>query len=67
VLFLLEGDDHVRRVNVKTGVYREGRIEIREGVEAGMRVVVRGHADLIDGAVVSVRNPDGTAASVAAQ
>jgi hypothetical protein len=32
-----------------------------------MRVVVRGHAELIDGATVSVRNADGTAAAVASQ
>ena len=67
VVFVLEGGDHVRRVNVKTGVYRDRRVEIREGIEAGMRVVVRGHADLIDGAAVTVRNPDGTPGTVAVQ
>jgi membrane fusion protein (multidrug efflux system) len=67
VLFVLEGPDRVRRVNVETGVYRDALVEIRRGVAAGQMVVVRGHADLIDGAVVSVRNPDGSPAEVAAQ
>jgi membrane fusion protein (multidrug efflux system) len=67
VLYVLEGPDRVRRVNVKTGVYRDARVEIREGVEPGMRVVVRGHADLIDGAPVSVRDLDGQAPAVASQ
>jgi len=67
VVFVLEGADHVRRVNVKTGVHRGSRVEIRAGVEPGMQVVVRGHTDLIDGSAVSLRNPDGTPAAVAAQ
>jgi len=67
VVFVLEGADRVRRVNVETGVHRERLVEVREGLEPGMRVVVRGHTDLIDGAAVSVRNPDGTPAAVAAQ
>jgi len=67
VLFVLDGADHVRRLNVKTGVYRDSLVEIREGVEPGMQVVVRGHADLIDGSTVSVRNADGSPAAVAAQ
>jgi len=67
VVFVLEGSDRVRRVNVETGVHRERLVEVREGLEPGMRVVVRGHTDLIDGAAVSVRNPDGTPAAVAAQ
>jgi membrane fusion protein (multidrug efflux system) len=60
VLFVLEGEDRVRRVNVETGVHRDRMVEIRKGLSPGMTVVVRGHAELIDGAVVSVRNPDGT-------
>lgn len=67
VVYVLEGADRVRRVNVETGVHREGLVEVREGLEPGMRVVVRGHADLIDGAPVSVRNADGTPPAVASQ
>jgi len=63
VVFIVEGENHVRRVNVKTGIHQKGLIEVRGGLEPGMRVVVRGHADLIDGSVVSIRNPDGTLAA----
>ena len=67
VVFVVEGGNRVRRVNVKTGVYQGDRVEIREGIEPGLRVVVRGHAGLIDGSSVSVRNIDGTPAAVASQ
>ena len=67
VVFVLQGTDHVRRVNVVTGVHRNHRIEIRKGLEPGLSVVVRGQSDLIDGGVVSVRNNDGTPAHVASQ
>ncbi|MBW2312874.1 MAG: efflux RND transporter periplasmic adaptor subunit [Deltaproteobacteria bacterium] len=67
VVFILEGSDRVRRVNVKTGVYRGSLVEIRAGIEAGMQVIIRGHAELIDGSAVTVRNLDGSAAAVAAQ
>ena len=67
VVFVLEDTDHVRRVNVETGVFRETLVEIRKGLESGMRVVVRGHADLIDGAAVAVRDTDGSPGPVAAQ
>jgi len=67
VVYVLEGEDRVRRVNVETGVHHERLVEVRQGLEPGMRVVVRGHADLIDGAPVNVRNPDGTPPAVASQ
>lgn len=66
VVFVLEGRDRVRRVNVQTGTYGDGAVEVASGLEPGMHVVVRGHAELIDGARVSVRNPDGTVAAVGA-
>jgi len=60
VVFRMAGANKVERVNVKTGIYRDGRVEIVEGLDAGDRVVIRGQADLINGSVVSVRNQDGT-------
>lgn len=41
---------------VKTGIQREGMVEILEGVEAGWSVAVDGATLLSDGAKVSVRN-----------
>lgn len=63
VVFVLDGVDHVRRVNVRTGVYEDRAVEVRGDLAPGMRVVVRGHAELVDGSRVSVRNPDGTLAA----
>jgi membrane fusion protein (multidrug efflux system) len=67
IVYVLEGQDRVRRVNVETGAHQDTLVEVRQGLEPGMRVVVRGHTDLIDGAPVSVRNPDGTPPAVASQ
>jgi membrane fusion protein, multidrug efflux system len=55
VIFVLRDGDRVDRRVVRTGAYRDGRVEIAEGVAAGERVVTRGHADLLDGAHVSVK------------
>lgn len=66
VVFVIDADQRARRVNVRTGVYLDREVEIRSGLEPGMRVVVRGHADLIDGSPVSVRNDDGTVAATGA-
>jgi len=60
VVFRLVNGDHVERRVVKTGVYKGGKVEIVEGLAAGDRVVTRGHTALVDGAVVAVRNPDGS-------
>jgi multidrug efflux pump subunit AcrA (membrane-fusion protein) len=67
IVYVIEGEDRVRRVNVETGAHQDRLVEVRQGLEPGMRVVVRGHADLIDGAPVSVRNPDGAPPAVASQ
>lgn len=60
VVFRLTGGDRVERRVVHTGVYKNGRVEILSGLDAGDRVVTRGHTALIDGSVVAVRNADGT-------
>jgi membrane fusion protein (multidrug efflux system) len=59
VVFVVTRDDTARRVLVKTGLQREGQIEIVEGVAAQDQVVVRGHAVLVDGAPVTRRSLDG--------
>jgi RND family efflux transporter MFP subunit len=59
IIFVVTAEDTARRVVVKTGVQREGRIEIVEGVVAQDHVVVRGHAVLVDGAPVIRRSLDG--------
>jgi membrane fusion protein (multidrug efflux system) len=53
VLFIVGPDDRAKRVVVKTGVQREGRIEIVEGVSGEDQIVVAGQAGLVDGAAVS--------------
>jgi membrane fusion protein (multidrug efflux system) len=59
VVFRLEAGSQVSRVQVTTGVHREGWIEIVSGLSAQDVVVVRGQARLVDGSVVLLRNADG--------
>jgi membrane fusion protein, multidrug efflux system len=59
VVFVVTPQDTARRVVVKTGLQREGQVEIVEGVAAQDHVVVRGHAVLVDGAPVLRRSLDG--------
>jgi len=58
-LYRLVGNDRVERLTVETGLYRDGRVEVRSGVAAGDWIVVRGQAGLVDGSPVSLRRPDG--------
>jgi RND family efflux transporter MFP subunit len=58
-VWVLEGE-HVRRVPVVTGVRGARRVEIREGLAAGARVVVDPPPKLVDGG--RVRLPAGAAA-----
>jgi membrane fusion protein (multidrug efflux system) len=64
VLFVVGADDRVKRVVVKTGMQRDGRIEIVEGVRGNETVVVRGHSALIDGAQVARKAADGDVSPV---
>ena len=61
VVFRLVAGNRVERRVVKTGFAKDGRVEIVEGVDAGDRIVTRGHTALVDGGVVTVRAPDGSA------
>ena len=56
---LLDGSRVQRRV-LTTGLFQDGYVEVVEGLEIGDLVVVRGHASLVDGAVVALRRPDGS-------
>jgi len=62
VVFRMMGEDRVERVQVQTGVYRDGWVEIADGLSPGERVVVRGQTALTHGSVVSLRTHDGSIA-----
>jgi membrane fusion protein (multidrug efflux system) len=59
VFRLVDGNRVARRI-VETGVHLDGTVEVVQGVGGGDFVVTRGHMELIDGALVSARNPDGS-------
>ncbi|MFP6563381.1 MAG: efflux RND transporter periplasmic adaptor subunit [Myxococcota bacterium] len=65
VLFVMDGDDRVRRLRIETGIYHEGLVEIQADVAVGDFVVVRGQGELIHGSSVSLRNADGSPAAMA--
>jgi membrane fusion protein (multidrug efflux system) len=58
VVFRVQGA-RAQRLVIGVGVQRGGRIEVTRGLSAGDLVVVRGHADLVDGSEVRLRTPDG--------
>jgi len=58
VLFVVGADERVKRVVVKTGAERDGRIEITEGLAGDAAVVVRGHTALVDGVLVARKDED---------
>ncbi len=66
VAFRMVGADRVERIVLTTGVFRDGRVEVVEGLDVGDVVVVRGHARLVDGAAVDVRTASGAPAVAAA-
>lgn len=60
VVFRTAPCNRVQRVVVSTGSHRDGMVEVAQGLSAGDVIVTRGQAGLVDGALVSPRNPDGT-------
>jgi membrane fusion protein (multidrug efflux system) len=56
VVYRLDGANRVDRVLLTTGIFRDGYVEVLDGLQIGDVVVVRGQARLIDGAVVDVRD-----------
>jgi membrane fusion protein (multidrug efflux system) len=65
VVFRLVGADRVERRVVEIGEFHRGMIEVRSGLEAGDVIVTRGHADLVDGAVVRPVTPRAPGAKLA--
>jgi membrane fusion protein (multidrug efflux system) len=61
VVFRLVAGSRVERRVVRTGAFKDGRVEIVEGLSPGDKIVTRGHTALVDGALVTVRGPDGSA------
>lgn len=61
VAYVLEDGRHASRRNIRVGVLRDGLAEVMEGIDIGEVVIVRGMSRLVDGALVEVRNPDGSA------
>jgi membrane fusion protein, multidrug efflux system len=59
VAFRLVADSKVERRNLRLGVYRDGLVEVVDGLVAGDVVVVRGQAGLVDGSPVSLRDAEG--------
>ncbi len=59
VVFRMAGPGEVERVNVTTGIRRDGMVEIVSGLTATDQVVVRGQGELIDGSRVDVRSTTG--------
>jgi hypothetical protein len=60
IVFRTAEGNRVKRVVVTTGTHREGLVEVAQGLSAGDVIVTRGQAGLVDGALVSPRNADGT-------
>ncbi len=63
VLFVVGADERVKRIVVKTGAERDGRIEITEGLAGDAAVVVRGHTALVDGVLVARKDEDAAPAA----
>jgi len=55
VVFVVSAQSRAERRLVETGAHRDGTVEVGRGLAAGDRVVVRGHAELVDGMAVAPR------------
>lgn len=60
IVFLMNGTNRVERRTIRLGGFHDGMVEAVSGLEVGEQVVVRGHARLIDGSLVDVRQRDGS-------
>ena len=65
VVFRRAEENRVERVIVETGEHRGTQVEIIRGLAPGDQVVTRGQAGLVDRALVSPRNADGSSVSTA--
>jgi membrane fusion protein (multidrug efflux system) len=59
IVFRLVEGNRVERRSLVTGVFKDGYVEVVDGLEIGDRVVVRGQTALVEGAVVSLRDHTG--------
>ncbi len=59
VVFRLVGPTEVQRIQISTGVHRDGLVEVVSGLASDDVVVVRGQTRLIDGSLVDVRTATG--------
>jgi membrane fusion protein (multidrug efflux system) len=64
VVFRVGKDQRAERLVVEAGIIRDGWVEITRGLQVGDRIVLRGHANLIDGAVILARQADGRSAAL---
>ena len=60
IVFLMDGTDRVERRAIRLGGFHDGMVEAVSGLEIGEQVIVRGHARLINGSLVDVRQRDGS-------
>lgn len=61
VVFRLQPNRHVQRVDVELGAIRSGVIEVVSGLSAGDQIVARGQSRLVDGELVDPRTAEGIA------
>jgi RND family efflux transporter MFP subunit len=57
VVFVATAEGLARRVLVKTGQQRQGKVEVVAGLAAEDEIVVRGHAELVDGSPIARQGP----------
>lgn len=60
VVYVATADNRAQRRIVKTGLRRNRKVEIVSGLNPGEEVIVRGHAALADGTLISRRGFDGS-------
>lgn len=65
IVFRRREGNRVERVVVETGEHRGALVEIARGLAPGDQVVARGQAGLVDDALVSPRNADGSPVATA--
>ena len=65
IVFRRGEGNRVERVVVETGEHRGGQVEIARGLAPGDQVVTRGQAGLVDDALISPRNADGSPVTTA--
>ena len=62
IVWVVDGQDRVRKVLVEAGIHDGERVEVVSGLGPADEIVVRGHAGLQDGIVVSRRSTEGAPA-----